>query len=150
MIVNSSDPREGRSTRSYVFRALNGFGTLASFIPGFAVPGPSSDLPVALEKYSNMFIPGMEKLFPNLQETHRQNVLAETMKQIEEVPFGSDLSRILFFPKKPMRGILRDHEVRVSEVCPFIFEVEVAVLKKNAKTTNNAATTTTTQTPANP
>ena len=140
MMVNTVDRRDERSKRSKLFRILNGVGTVASFVTSVAVPGPSSDAPLALEKFSNLLIPGIERLWPSLKETNRQNIVSQTMRNIEEIPFGSDVSRVLFFPKRSFRGLLKDHRVRISEICPFYFNIEVAVLKKDAKgTVTNAA-----------
>ena len=133
MIVNSSDPRYERSRRARTFNVLNGIGTLASFITSIAVPGPSSDIPIALEKYSNLFIPGLQKLLPDLRNTQRQNIVSMSMKPIEEIPFGSDITRVLFFPKGAFRGVLSDHETRISEICPYLFEIEVAILDKGGR-----------------
>ncbi|MEK6320414.1 MAG: hypothetical protein AABN33_01895 [Acidobacteriota bacterium] len=135
MMVNTVDRRDDRSFRSRVFKGLSAFGTAFSFVTAVAQPGANSDLPIGLEKYSNLFIPGLEKLWPSLKEPHRQNIVSQTMKPFEEVPFGSDISRVLFFPKKPIRGMLRGHLVRVSQICPYAFKVEVAIVDRNSKTT---------------
>lgn len=135
MIVNSSDPRYERSRRAKTFRMLNGIGTLASFITSVAVPGPQSDIPLGIEKFSNLLIPGLQKLFPDIRDTQRQNIVSMTMQPIEEIPFGSDLSRVLFFPKGAFQGMLRGHETRISEICPHLFTIEVAVLDKSGKQT---------------
>ena len=135
MIVNTVDRRDERSFRSRVFQGLNAFGTAFSFVTAIAQPGPNSDLPIGLEKYSNLFIPGLEKLWPSLKESHRQNIVSQTMKPIEEVPFGSDIYRVLFFPKKSLRGMLAGNLLRISQICPHFFKVEVAVIEKGNKTT---------------
>lgn len=135
MIVNSSDPRYERSRRAKTFRMLNGIGTLASFVTSVAVPGPQSDIPLGIEKFTNLLIPGLQKLFPDIRDTQRQNIVSMTMQPIEEIPFGSDLSRVLFFPKGAFQGMLRGHETRISEICTHLFTIEVAVLDKSGKQT---------------
>ncbi len=135
MIVNSSDPRYERSRRAKAFRMLNGIGTLASFITSVAVPGPQSDIPLGIEKFTNLLIPGLQKLYPDIRDTQRQNIVSMTMQPIEEIPFGSDLSRVLFFPKGSFQGMLRGHETRISEICTHLFTIEVAVLDKSGKQT---------------
>jgi hypothetical protein len=55
------------------------------------------------------------------------------MKPIEEIPYGSDITRVIFIPKKPFRGLIRGHETRISEICPFFLKIEVAVIQ-NATT----------------
>lgn len=140
MMVNTVDRRDERSPRGKTFRVLAAIGTAASFVTSVAVPGPGSDIPLAIEKYSNLLIPGIEKLWPTLRETHRQNLVSQSMKPIEEIPFGSDLSRVLFFPKKPFRGLLRNQQTRISQICPYFFEIEVAVITKQNKHTVQAGT----------
>lgn len=132
MMVNSVDRRDERSMRSKVFRGLAAVATLGTTLTAVGV-GAKSDLPVILEKYGNLFIPGMEKIWPSLRETQRQNVINETMKPIEEIPYGSDLARVIFFPKGPFRGVLEDNEVRIATICPFYFRIEVAILQKNGR-----------------
>ncbi|MCU1230026.1 MAG: hypothetical protein JWO97_2910 [Acidobacteria bacterium] len=135
MIVNSSDPRYERTRRARTFRVLSGIGTLASFVTSVAIPGPQSDIPLGIEKYSNLLIPGLQKLFPDIRATQRQNIVSMTMQPIEEIPFGSDLSRVLFFPKGAFQGLLRGNETRISEICPHLFTIEVAILDKSGKQT---------------
>lgn len=132
MMVNSVDRRDERSARSKVFRGLAAVATLGSTLTAVGV-GANSDLPVVLEKYGNLFIPGMEKIWPSLRETQRQNIINETMKPIEEIPYGSDLARVIFFPKRAFRGVLEDNEVRIATICPFYFRIEVAILQKNGR-----------------
>jgi hypothetical protein len=132
MMVNTVDRRDGRSIRSRVFKALDLIGTGTSFITAVAVPGPSSDLPLGLEKYGNLLLPGLDKLYPNYKEQQRQNIVSQAMKEIEEIPFGSDITRVIFIPKRNIRGLVRGHDVRISEVCPFFFRIQVAIVSKNA------------------
>ncbi len=130
MMVNTGDRRDERSPRTRTFRTMSAIGTIASFITSVAVPGPQSDIPLGIEKFTSLLIPGIEKLWPNLRETHRQNLISQTMKNIEEIPAGSDLSRVLFFPKRSFRGLVQNHETRVSQICPYRFDIEVAVINK--------------------
>jgi hypothetical protein len=132
MMVNTVDRRDERSVRSRVFKALDLIGTGTSFVSSVAVPGPSSDLPIGLEKYRNLLIPGLDKLYPNYKEQQRQNIVSQAMKEIEEIPFASDITRVIFIPKKTIHGLLRGHDVRISEVCPFFFRIQVAIVTKSA------------------
>ena len=137
MVVNTVDRRDERSPRAIVFKILSGFGTAASVataIPGLTDANNASsglsNFQIFLDKFPNLLIPAAEKLFPNLKETHRQNIVSQAMKPIEEIPFGSDITRILFVPKKEMHGLVPGHDVRISDVCPFYFNIEVAVVQK--------------------
>jgi hypothetical protein len=131
MMVNTVDRRDNRSFRARVFKVLDFIGTGTSFVTSVAVPGSSSDLPLGLEKYRNLLLPGLDKLYPNFKEQQRQNIVSQAMKEIEEIPFGSDITRVIFIPKKNMHGLVRGHDVRISEVCPFFFRIQVAIVKKH-------------------
>jgi hypothetical protein len=130
MMVNTVDRRDERSRRSRLFQILEGIGTGTSFVTSIAVPGSGSDLPLGLEKFGNLLIPGIDKLYPNFKEQWRQNIVSQAMKEIEEIPFGSDVTRVIFIPKRNIRGLIRGHDTRISEVCPFYFKVQVAIITK--------------------
>lgn len=151
MMVNTVDRRDERSVRAKVFKVLSGFGTAASLattIPGFresvgSMGGTSNELAsfqIFLDKYTNLLLPAADRLFPNLKETHRQNIVSQSMKAIEEIPFGSDITRVLFIPKKEIRGLLRGHDLRISEICPYYFSIEVAIIQKGGSVQQGAVT----------
>lgn len=139
VMLNSVDPRDRRAPRSRILRAAEAVGVLASFVNAVAITPGRTKLPTYLDKYGNMLIPGYSKIFSSLKETERQNVVSMTMKPIEEIPYGSDLERKLFFPKGSITGVLKDHEVRIVELDPFRFAMRVAVLDKSATSTVTAA-----------
>lgn len=130
MVANTHDRRDERSLRSRSLLIANSLGSMVSFITSIAVPGPSSDLPLGLEKYQNLFIPSFEKLFPSLREAQRINLITQTMKPLEEVPYGSDITRIIFFPKKPLKGVLPGYVVRFTGISTYNLSAEVAIIKK--------------------
>lgn len=132
MMVNTVDRRNERRQRTKIFNILEFVGTSTSFVTSFLVPGAGSDLPLGLEKYRNLFIPGMERIYRDYKELHRQNLVSQTMREIEEIPYGSDITRVIFIPKKDIRGIMRGHDVRISEICPYYFNIEVGVIRDKA------------------
>lgn len=135
MVVNTADRREGRSLRSKVFDTLELVGLGTSFSSAIRFPRPGRDLPIISDRFTNLLVPGLEKLFPSLQEQHRQNIVSQVMKPLEEVPFGSDVTRVLFIPKRPLRGIMPDHKVRISQICPYYFKIKVAIVDKTGQST---------------
>jgi hypothetical protein len=134
MVVNTVDRREGRSLRSKIFDGLELVGIGASFSSAIRFPRPGRDLPIISDRFTNLLVPGLEKVFPSLKEQHRQNIVSQVMKPIEEVPFGSDVTRVLFIPKRPLRGMIPDHKVRISQICPYYFKIKVAVVDKTGQT----------------
>lgn len=133
MVANTHDRRDERSARSRSLLIANSLGSLVSFVTAIAVPGPSSDLPLGLDKFQNLFIPSFEKLFPSLRESQRINLITQMMKPLEEVPYGSDITRIIFFPKKPLRGVLPGYIVRFTGVSTYNLSAEAAIIKKNVR-----------------
>ncbi len=132
MMVNTVDRRDERRTRTRVFNILEFVGMGTSFVTSFLVPPTGSDLPVGLEKYRNLFIPGLDKIWKNYKEQQRQNMVSQTMRTIEEIPYGSDITRVIFIPRKNIHGIMRGHDVRISEICPYYFNIQVGVIRDKA------------------
>ena len=136
MVANTQDRRDERSTRSRLLLTMNGLASLTSFITAIAVPGANSDLPLGLDKFKNLLIPSFEKLFPSLNEVQRQNIISMVIRPLEEIPFGSDITRIVFFPKKRIKGVLsnqpgaKNTELRISAVSISDACAEAAIIKK--------------------
>jgi hypothetical protein len=129
-IAVTHDRRDERSARSRILTVLNGAISFTSFITAIAVPGPGSDLPLGLDKSNNLLIPSFEKLFPSMKEVQRQNILTMVMRNLEEIPFGGNLERKIFFPKGALEGLWPGHRVRISGVSTFDACAEVAIVKK--------------------
>jgi hypothetical protein len=127
------DQRYARSTRGVIFTALAAVGSAAGFIG--AISNVGSSYGKTLSAYSTILVPGLTAVWPNLTEPQRQNILAYGMKGIEEVPFGSEIARYVFFPKDEIVGVLPHRAVRISAICPYYFRIEVAVVRKEARGT---------------
>jgi hypothetical protein len=130
VVANTHDRRADRSLRSRIFLGANILGSGLSFFTSFLVPGPQSDLPLFLDKYQNFAIPTFEKLFPSLREVQRQNIISEILPPIVEVPFGSDVSKYVFFPKKDIEGVLPNQKVRITSISSYNISVKVGVVQK--------------------
>ncbi|HEY0156007.1 MAG TPA: hypothetical protein VGF28_01805 [Thermoanaerobaculia bacterium] len=130
MVIKSFDPRDNRTGRSRTFRALTFAGSVASFITGVPNFGATSQFMAVSDKVANVLIPGLAVYWPSLRETQRQNLIDDTMHPIEEIPYGSSLTKMIFLPKYPFQGLQADHWFRISEICPFDFQLEVAISHK--------------------
>ncbi|MGQ0542794.1 MAG: hypothetical protein ACT4O9_13215 [Blastocatellia bacterium] len=135
MAINSVEGRDSRRNRTRVFKYLELAGNLGAFASNIRFPSKGRDLDLVLDNYSNLLIPALEKLFPSKKETHRQNIVSVSMHELEEVPFGTDLTKVILIPKKAIAGILQDHKVRISQICPFTFQIEVAVINRDNRQT---------------
>ena len=141
LMVDTVDNRDGRTIRSRLFKLLKLSRFIASWIIAFDEPSDGSDFPQALEQFGNMVAPGMEEIFPNLNAEHKSNILTHAMNELEKIPYGTPIEKIVFIPKKPARGILRGHVVRISEVHTSYFKVEVGILEKEKTSSENVAIT---------
>jgi hypothetical protein len=128
IVLNTNNVEEEWSGRSVTFKIADFIGLTTSVVSSIAIPGKGSDLPTGLDKYRNIFIPGVQKLWKDMADTHRQNLIGMTMKPIEEIPFGAEISKVVFFPKRPFGGVVRGYETRISQVCPYYFHATAAVL----------------------
>src|SRR5688572_7597606 len=129
-VAVTHDRRDERSLRSRILTVLNGAISFTSFVTAIAVPGPGSDLPLGLDKSNNLLIPSFEKLFPSMKEVQRQNILTMVMRNLEEIPFGGNIERKIFFPKGALEGLWPGHRVRISAVSIFDACAQVAIIKK--------------------
>ncbi len=138
MMVNTIEARDELEPRTRTFKFANAIATIASFFTSTGVwhGGRGSDL---VNGFSNIILPGFEKLYPSMKDTQRQNFVSMSMKPLEEIPFGADIARVLFFPKHPFHGIIPGYEVRIGEVVTSEFNVKVAIIDKTKAATVNAA-----------
>jgi hypothetical protein len=130
MVIKSFDPRNDRTGRSMTFRALTFAGAVASFFTGVPNFGATSQFMAVNEKVGSVLVPALAVLWPSLADTQRQNLVDDTMHPIEEIPYGSSLTKMVFLPKYPFQGLEADHWFRITEICPFDFQVEVAISHK--------------------
>jgi hypothetical protein len=131
VVANTHDRRADRSWRNRIFLGANMLGGATSFVTSFLIPNPSSDLPLFLDKYQNLLIPTAEKLFPSMREVQRQNIISLILPPIVEVPYGTDVSKYVFFPKKQIGGILPNHWVRITSISSYNIQVKVGIVQKN-------------------
>lgn len=130
VVANTHDRRDERSVRSRVFLGANILGAGTSFFTSFLTLKQSSDIPLFLDKYQNLALPSFQKLFPSMREVQRQNIITEVLPPLVEVPFGSDVSKHVFFPKKAIEGILPNYYVRISSISSYNINVKVGIVQK--------------------
>lgn len=130
VVANTHDRRDERSVRSRIFMGASILGVGTSFVTSIAVPGAGSDLPLGLDKYQNLLVPAMERLFPSMREVQRQNILSEVLPPLVEVPYGSDVSKYVFFPKTSIYGILPGYRVRITSISSYRMTSKVGMVQK--------------------
>ncbi len=134
VVANTHDRRDERSLRSRLFLGANFLASGTSFFTSFLTLKSSNDLPLALEKYQNLLIPTMQRLFPSMREVQRQNIITEILPPLVELPFGSDVSKYVFFPKGEIEGILPEHDVRIVSISSYNIKVRVGLVQKGTLT----------------
>lgn len=130
IVANTHDRRDERSVRTRILTLANGLSSLASFVTSVAVPAPGNDLRLGLDQFKGLLVPSFEKLFPSLKEVQRQNIISMVMRPLEEIPFGSDVTRILFIPKGKLYGMIPGKIFRIGGVSTTGACAEVGIIKK--------------------
>jgi|GEM_PF-3592882 len=136
-MVKSFDKRDERSTRARTFRYLNLAGSLSTFISSVGGFGAGNDLANVTEKFSNLLIPAIARAWPSVREEQRQNIVSDTMHPIEEIPYGSSITKYIFIPRYPFHGFGGDTLYRIVSICPYDFQISVAVVPKGQRSTES-------------
>ncbi len=118
MMRGALDSRIRRSRKERSLRFIDIFRTTASAVTGVAVPGSSSALIPALEKFSNGVLPGFEKFTNGVRGVGlTEPAMNLLVQQKEEIPMNREVTRFVLVSRKPIEGLLGDFDVRVSDIC---------------------------------
>ena len=96
-ILLTQESRENGKWKHKILTALLGLSSLTSFITN--IVGAGGDWPLGQTQFSNLMIPSYQKFFPDRREIHKDHLIQEMMLPLLEVPFGSQESKYLLFPK---------------------------------------------------
>ncbi len=132
MMVNSAPRRDSRESKTRKFNVLNGLLSAASLY-SLINPGSTAQKVGLLSGLVPQLVKSQR---PDLSDAQRQNFVSMTMKPLEEIPFGADISRVIFFPKTPFRGMVKDNITRINRIDTSYFNITVAILDKNTATYN--------------
>lgn len=141
IVIAGAPAREGREPGEMlvrytqaVFSAL-GFATATNLLK----EGSKSTANTIVTAGATL-LSSLQNTFPNLKDLHRQNMLRFLMSPTEEVSFGGDINRVIFFPKGPFRG-LGDSKTkyRIKSIDTGYFSIEVAVIEKVRNEGGNVA-----------
>jgi len=130
IIASTHDRRSDRSSRSRLMQAANALSSFTSFATAFSRPVNNSGLVYGLDKYSNLLVPAFEKLFPSKREVQRKNIIDMVLQPLEDVPYGKEVNKIVFVPKKPITGVLPGYEVKISTMSVYKIKAEASVVQK--------------------
>lgn len=132
------ESRKDTNSRARAGRLVSVLATVGTSYATIAGLDKSPTVAASIAAFNGVLIPGLEKYWPDLRAAQRQNILNLAMRELEEVPFGSDISRIIFIPRKPFTGFLREYSTRIGEVHTSYFKVRVAVIAPGSSTTIEA------------
>ena len=133
VVIDSAFIRFDRQKQGEPYTIFSAMATVVSFLNGADVALRGSTTTNVLDKFSNLLMPGLQKLFHMHDDEHVSNLTKHIMKPIEEIPFGSSVSKLLIFPKRPFKGIVRGHWTRISAINPDYATVDVALIKAKQK-----------------
>lgn len=126
IMLLSQDQRAFHSSENLLGRLLGG----ASQALGFFIGRGDIDSRGTVGAFLSL-APGLGTLFfPDQSPANRNAILTQSMKALEEVPFGGELRRVVFFPKGEISGILKDRKVRITAVDTSRYRIAVGIVQK--------------------
>ena len=134
LMLNSVDARYQQEPRYKVRRSLQAIGLAGSFLTGLRF-WRGSALPF-FNAFNGVLLGNYDTILPSLNESQRQNLVTQAMQPLEQVAFGSDIAKVLFFPKSEFSGVLRGYRTRISTIDTNSFTMVVSVLN-NSSTVNS-------------
>jgi hypothetical protein len=69
-----------------------------------------------------------ERFLPDNSSAHRNAILTQGMKEVEAIPFGGNITKVVFFPRSVLSGYLRDHKVRIGAIDSTSFRIAVGAV----------------------
>lgn len=136
LMLNSVDARYQQEPRYKVRRSLQAIGLAGSFLTGLRF-WRGSALPF-FNAFNGVLLGNYDTILPTLNESQRQNLVTQAMQPLEQVAFGSDIAKVLFFPKSEFSGVLRGYRTRISTIDTNSFSMVVSVLN-NSTTVNSGS-----------
>ena len=121
-------------SRATSFRIAYG---LADLLAGLSVVYPSrfgDKGQTAVNAANGILLPVLERVFPDRSSVYRANLAGMTMRPLEEIPFGGEVTKILMFPKQNIGGMIPGMLVRISAIDCRDFDVQVGVVEKRRNT----------------
>jgi len=130
LMLNSVDARYQQEPRYKLRRSLQAVGLAGSFLTGLRF-WRGSALPF-FNAFNGILLGNYDTILPTLNESQRQNLVTQAMHPLEQVAFGSDITKVLFFPKSEFSGVLRGYRTRISTIDINSFSMVVSVLNNSS------------------
>jgi hypothetical protein len=126
LILLSQDQREVRSNEGF-FRNVLGF---AVQIFGWAYArkpdwAGNNDLVPGILALGPEFV---SRFYPDRTQVNRNAILTQGMRATETIPFGGQLQRVVFFPKKELRGYIPNEVVKIGAIDSSRFRISVGAI----------------------
>lgn len=68
------------------------------------------------------------RFLPDNASAHRNAILTQGMKEVEAIPFGGQIRKVVFFPKSILAGYLGDTKVRIAGIDSTSFRIAVGAV----------------------
>lgn len=112
-----------------IIAAMKSLGTL---LTGGAVFGASESYIEGVSFFTGVVNPETEKLLLWDILLHVKNLEERSLKEVEEVAANGELRKVVFFPRRPIYGILPEMPVYIAEIRPDPADAEATVIEKKA------------------
>ncbi|MBE9130078.1 hypothetical protein IQ258_29090 [Coleofasciculus sp. LEGE 07081] len=119
---------EGLSNQRQFVTILDSLGDIGTFFfTLFHSLGEAGD---SLALINSLLVPKVKEIWPDRSEIHRANLLRDLMRPMEEVSYGTDLEKIVLFPKNPFRSVFKDQETRIRTIRTDDYQITIAVIEQ--------------------
>lgn len=118
---------DGRNRAVSIMEAIGSIGTFILNV--FEAKG---QVPNMISNWSNVIIPGYKRYAPSLTEIQRANLIRDIMQPMEEIAYGQDIERTVFFPRGHFEGVIRGYKTRISAIDVSRYQIQIAVVDTKA------------------
>jgi hypothetical protein len=119
--------RQQADPRQRVMAYTKSFGELVTAAAEFFT---GRDFAKGLSIFTGVFTPEMEKLLLWDMTMHLKNLEQRSLKEVEELSPNKSMQKVVFFPRRPIQGILPSLPVYIAEIRPGEVPVTGALINK--------------------
>lgn len=130
MLLLSHDQREFSAPAKIAERVLDTFGQVLGFLVGRGSIDLTSKRGVWPSGVLTLGKPILGLFYPDRSNSHRDALITQGMKEIEEVPANGRLTKYIFFPRTDITNMLPNKKVRIASVDTNVFRISVGIVSK--------------------
>lgn len=125
IILDSAFIRFDRSRQRDFHNILQAAGSFGSFLTTGHILGGIQPIQI-LDAYNGLVLPGLDKFFPSHGDAEQTNLHRDLMQNVEQVGYGTVMTKYLLFPSGFFRGLYPNAKTRIGTIYPYNATLSVA------------------------